>query len=144
MGVTFVCKRFKRLLHNEFSEKSWTLKVCRHMKGIKLIWWCHKTFLSFFWTSCYNYYHSYQPALIEKCDVLRITSYSLLSIYLSVYLSIYLSICRFIDLLDNSRNWKCFKDRIGWLKVSKVVSEVNFCFVLCLVLLLGEYFSQLK
>ena len=38
LGVTSVCKGFKILFHSEFSEKSLTLKVCKHMKGMKIIW----------------------------------------------------------------------------------------------------------
>ena len=38
LGVTFACKWFKILLHSEFSEKSSTRKVCKPMKGMKIIW----------------------------------------------------------------------------------------------------------
>ena len=38
LGVTFACKWFKGLLHSEFSVKSLTLKVCKSMKGMKIIW----------------------------------------------------------------------------------------------------------
>ena len=38
LGVTFVCKWFKILLHSEFSEKSLTLKDCKPIKGMTIIW----------------------------------------------------------------------------------------------------------
>ena len=38
LRVTFVCKWFKILLHSEFLEKSLTLKACKPMKGMKIIW----------------------------------------------------------------------------------------------------------
>ena len=44
LGVTFVSKWFKILLQSEFSKKSLTLKVCKPMKGMKVIW-CHRIFL---------------------------------------------------------------------------------------------------
>ena len=46
MRDTFVCQWFKLLLHSEFSVKSLTLKVCKPMKGMKIIWQCHKIFWS--------------------------------------------------------------------------------------------------
>ena len=41
LGVTFICKSSKILLHSRFSEKIVTLKVCKLMKSMKIIW-CHK------------------------------------------------------------------------------------------------------
>ena len=46
MRDTFVCQWFKLLLHSEFSVKSLTLKVCKPMKGMKIIWQCYKIFWS--------------------------------------------------------------------------------------------------
>ena len=69
---SFVCKWFKILFYSEFSENL-TMKVCKPMKGIKVIWWCHKIFWSLSWTSCYNDWYSYEPAMIEWCEVLHIT-----------------------------------------------------------------------
>ena len=64
LGVTFVCKWFKILLHNEFSENV-TSKICKLMKGRKVIWWYHQIFWSLSWTSCYNDYYLYEPPMIE-------------------------------------------------------------------------------
>ena len=47
MGITYVCNQFKILLHSGFWEKSLTLNVCKHMKEMKVIWWCHNIFWSF-------------------------------------------------------------------------------------------------
>ena len=53
LRVTFVCKWLEILLHSEYSGKSLALKVCKPMKGIKIIW-CYKIFWSFSWTFCYS------------------------------------------------------------------------------------------
>ena len=37
LGVTFVGKGFKILLHSEFSQKSLTLKACKPMKSMAII-----------------------------------------------------------------------------------------------------------
>ena len=59
LGVTFVCRQFRILLHSDFSEKSFTLKVCKPMKDMKAIWWCQNLiifldillqWLAFLWT----------------------------------------------------------------------------------------------
>ena len=87
-------------------------------------------YLSIYYMSMYIYLFVYLYIQIPIYLYIFLSVY--LSISLSIYLSIYPSIWRFIDLQDSSQNWKYYKDRTGWIKVSTIVFNHNFfCFVFC-------------